>query len=73
MLGVVRGFRGASCSKKYFPWRGGGVGDFPLQFLKGRMMMAGGSVLVVGEGLPVERENLLWKEGKVFFLQLVQS
>ena len=72
MLGVVRGFRGASCSKKYFPWRGGGMGDFPLQFLKGRMMMAGGSVLVVGEGLPVERENLLWKEGKVF-LQLVQS
>ena len=48
------------------------MGDFPLQFLKGRMMMAGGSVLVVGEGLPVERENLLWKEGKVF-LQLVQS
>ena len=30
---------------------------FPLQFLKGRMMMmAGGSVLVVDEGLPVERE-----------------
>ena len=72
MLGVVRGCRGASCTQEIFPLERGGVGDFPLQFLKGRMMMAGGSVLVVGEGLPVERENLLWKEGKVF-LQLVQS